>query len=116
MAKPTVEQIAKLPKWASGRIADLERSVKELREEIAERDTVAGESNTVCEPYADHPRPLPKDARVRFSMPDESFVDVSLISDAWIDGKKVRAVYVCASGSLTIYPNVSNAITLVPSR
>jgi hypothetical protein len=95
MDSSTQDKRARLPKWARDEMAVLEMRLREARAEIAAYAAGPDGSDTIAQPYDDHPHMLGPEAS-RHAL------------DVKIDGDQI--VLRSLSGRLAVTPSSSNSI------
>jgi hypothetical protein len=101
MAKTTIEDLARLPKWAQRRIQSLEGSVTHWRDKALETASEGEGTNTVTRIGINEFRYLPSDSLVQFKTPDGNHIDVR-VKDGIVD--------IIGSSALIVEPVAGNHI------
>jgi hypothetical protein len=105
MDSSTQDKRARLPKWARDEMAVLEMRLREARAEIAAYAAGPDGSDTIAQPYDDHPHMLGMSPLVRFMLGPEASRHAL---DVKIDGDQI--VLRSLSGRLAVTPSSSNSI------
>src|SRR3954453_14238965 len=113
MALTRAEQEARLPKWARDELKKLRFKNDQLRNSVAERDSLIMEqhpgTNVFLNSGIHEDRPLPRNSQVSFRFGDRWDDAINVYHDREANG----TLYVASlQGGLMVYPRSGNAIRL----
>lgn len=99
----------RLPRWAQDALLSLRRQLSDAKAEREEARLASdpAHSSAIMDAYSDPPIGLGSDARVRFLLGDNVWVDMRVVND-----QGDYSVNIIGSSTLGIYPRSSNALSL----